>query len=128
MTMRETKTVNICDSVGDLTFVLGEDQYVGLGRVRFVITKYLVDGVDMLNDSCEGKFYPKDDEIAFKLLAPAHLEGKHLEIRGSFRDTINDDKEADWKLDNVLFDRVKEAGYGHSGRFIQNIHLGTFMG
>jgi hypothetical protein len=48
----------------------------------------VISGVTARND-CIGVFEPKDDESALKL-EEAFNERRSTEIRGSFRDTLND--------------------------------------
>jgi hypothetical protein len=126
--MIETKTVNKCVSVGDLTFVLGEDHYRGLGSVSFTVTQDVISGVTARRD-CIGMFGPKDEESAFKL-EEAFNERRSMEIRGSFMDTLSDNKEADWKLANVSFGQFRVGGIsGGNFRAIPSEYpLGTFTG
>jgi len=74
-------------------------------------------------------FGPKDEESAFKL-EEAFNERRSMEIRGRFMDTLNDNKEADWKLANVSFGQFRVGGIsGGNFRAIPSEYpLGTFTG
>jgi hypothetical protein len=124
--MRETKTVNNCVNMNDLTFVIGHDQYVGLGRIRFVVTQDVIEGIED-RKSVVGVFEPKDDEAAFRI-TDAWMTDKKIEIRGSFRDTLNNNKELDWRLENVWFSHIN---HGKSASFraavASEYPLGTFI-
>jgi hypothetical protein len=80
---------------------------VGLGSVSFVITQNRLKGL-------RGVVEAKDVDNGMKLADAFHIEGKNVEIWGSFRDTLNENKEADWKLESVLFDRVKVGELSHA--------------
>jgi hypothetical protein len=60
-----------------------------------------------------GIFVPKDGESASRILE-AFIQDKEIEIRGRFRDTLNDNRESDWRLVRVLFSHIK---YGESASF-----------
>ena len=110
--MRETRTINNCDSVGDLTFIIGEDEYVGLGSVSFIVNQEVIEQIPALK-GCYGEFKSKDFESSGKIEI-AWDKGNRIEIKGRFRDTLRGNKESDWDIEDVLFTHINA---GKSGTF-----------
>jgi hypothetical protein len=117
---------NNCVSVGDLTFIIGEDECVGLGSVSFNVMLN-IDGLSSLKDF-NGVFTPKDAKSADKILE-AVKQHKKIEIKGRFRDTLNRDEELDWLLLKVLFRQIEKNSKPASFSFhtvASDFPLGTF--
>jgi len=124
--LSETRMKNNCVSVGDLTFIIGEDESVGLGSVSFNVMLDL-DGPLPLKDY-NGIFTAKDAKSADKILE-AVKQHKKIEIKGRFRDTLNRDEELDWLLLKVLFRQIEKKSKPASFSFhavASDFPLGTF--
>jgi hypothetical protein len=120
---RRSYTLSNWVSINDQTFVIGDDQYVGLGSVRFTVMQDVIGGVEALKDVI-GVFEPKDDESASKI-SDAFILNKEIEIRGSFRDTLSGNKESDWRLARVLFTQIKSGELASFRAVTSEYPLGT---
>jgi hypothetical protein len=105
--MTDIRITNDCVSVGDLTFTLGEDEYIGLGSVIFEVGQEFAAGMPTLK-RFQGLFEPKG-ESAGKIYV-AWDKGKKVKIKGKFRDRRRANKESDWCLENVVFTHVDVFG------------------
>jgi len=121
--LRETRTVNDCDSVGDLTFIIDADEYAGLGSVSFTVRQDFIEGIPALK-TAYGVFIP-NVESAGKIEA-AWFEDKQIEIKGRFRDTQRGNKESDWELTDTSSWQFNVSKYGTFQAKATEYPVGTF--